>query len=100
MLGLIATRSTDQEVPGIVELVERAKMRIANGIPAYTALRALRRDPGNAVARQTLTEHAADLGYALLLRKYVDDPAQASTQSSALLGIPCLPLDPCSGRFG
>jgi cytochrome bd ubiquinol oxidase subunit I len=80
MLGLIATRSTDQEVPGIFELVERAKVRIVNGIPAYTALRALRQDAGNAGARQALTEHAADLGYALLLRKYVDDPAQASAR--------------------
>jgi cytochrome bd ubiquinol oxidase subunit I len=80
VLGLIATRSMHQEVPGIFELVERAKARIANGIPAYTALRALRRDPSDAEARQTLAEHAADLGYALLLRKYVDDPAQATAQ--------------------
>jgi cytochrome d ubiquinol oxidase subunit I len=80
MLGLIATRSTDEEVPGIFELVERAKARIVNGIPAYTALRALRQDATNTAARQTLTEHVADLGYALLLRKYVDDPAQATAQ--------------------
>jgi cytochrome d ubiquinol oxidase subunit I len=80
MLGLIATRSTDQEVPGITELVETFKARIVNGIPAYTALRVLRQDPGNVQARQTLTEHAADLGYALLLRKYVDDPAQATAE--------------------
>jgi cytochrome d ubiquinol oxidase subunit I len=80
MLGLIATRSTDQEVPGIFELVERAKVRIANGIPAYTALRALRRDARNEEARQILVAHAADLGYALLLRKYVDDPAQATPE--------------------
>jgi cytochrome d ubiquinol oxidase subunit I len=65
-------------VPGIFELVDLAKARIASGIPAYTALRVLRQDPANAQARQTLTEHAPDLGYALLLRKYVDDPAQAS----------------------
>jgi cytochrome d ubiquinol oxidase subunit I len=78
MLGLIATRSTDTEVPGIYELVDRAKQRIINGIPAYSALKALRRDPTDAAARQTLTEHAADLGHALLLRKYVDDPAQAT----------------------
>jgi cytochrome bd ubiquinol oxidase subunit I len=80
LLGLIATRSIDEEVPGIFELVERAKVRIANGIPAYTALRALRKDGSNAQARQILVAHAADLGYALLLRKYVDDPAQATAQ--------------------
>lgn len=78
MLGLIATRSTDIEVPGIVELVEAAKHRVINGIPAYSALKALRKDPADAVARQTLSQHADDLGYALLLRKYVEDPAQAT----------------------
>jgi cytochrome d ubiquinol oxidase subunit I len=78
MLGLIATRSLHTEVPGIYELVARAKERIANGIPAYSALRALRRDSADADARRILTERANDLGYALLLRKYVEDPATAT----------------------
>ena len=78
MLGLIATRSVDGEVPGIFELVDRAKQRIANGIPAYTALRAVRKDPAYAPARSELAAHADDLGYALLLRKYLEDPAKAT----------------------
>jgi cytochrome d ubiquinol oxidase subunit I len=78
MLGLIATRSMDTEVPGIVELVARAKQQILDGIPATTALRELRQHPGDEAARRTLKEHAQNLGYALLLRKYVDDPAQAT----------------------
>ncbi|MDE1924457.1 MAG: cytochrome ubiquinol oxidase subunit I, partial [Gammaproteobacteria bacterium] len=78
MLGLIATRSTDEPVPGIEELVADARQRIANGIPAYTALHRLRANPADAAARATLTAHAADLGYALLLKRYVDDPAQAT----------------------
>jgi cytochrome d ubiquinol oxidase subunit I len=41
VLGLIVTRSTDKEVPGIYELVAAARARIVAGIPAYTALRAL-----------------------------------------------------------
>ena len=78
LLGLIATRSFDTEVPGIYELVAHAKQQIINGIPAYTALHALRRDPADSEARQALAVHAQDLGYALLLRKYVEDPAAAS----------------------
>jgi cytochrome d ubiquinol oxidase subunit I len=78
MLGLIVTRSVDTEVPGIFELVERARQRIRNGIPASSALRTLRHDPADALARATLAEHVDDLGYALLLRKYVDDPAAAT----------------------
>ncbi len=78
MLGLIATRSTDQEVQGIYELVAIARGRIVAGIPAHTALRALRADPHNTVARATLEAHVGDLGYALLLRRYVADPATAT----------------------
>src|SRR5450755_304582 len=78
MLGLIATRSLDTEVPGIDELVGQARQRIIHGIPAYTALRELRQNPSDEAARQTLKAHAEDLGYALLLRKYVEDPAQAT----------------------
>ena len=78
VLGLIATRSTDKQVDGIYELVGVARRRIENGIPAYSALRVLRVDPSNAAARTVLEARAADLGYALLLRRYVSDPARAT----------------------
>ncbi len=77
-LGLIATRSLDTEIPGIFELVGSAKQRIINGIPAYTALRVLRKNPDDVAARQALKDHVDDLGYALLLRRYVGDPAEAT----------------------
>lgn len=80
MLGLIATRSTDTPVPGIYELVARARERIVNGLPAYVALMELRKDPHDAGARAVLDAHALDLGYALLLRKYVADPATATPE--------------------
>ena len=41
LLGLIATRSIDTPVPGIFELVERARERIISGIEAYGALQVL-----------------------------------------------------------
>ena len=78
MLGLIATHSTDEPVQGIHELVAVARERIVSGIPAYTALRAVRADPHDAAARATLAAHGGDLGYALLLRRYVADPATAT----------------------
>jgi cytochrome d ubiquinol oxidase subunit I len=78
LLGLVVTRSTDGKVAGTYELVEEARGRIQNGIPAYSALRRLRAQPDDAQARQVLQAHAADLGYALLLRRYVSDVAQAT----------------------
>jgi cytochrome d ubiquinol oxidase subunit I len=65
-------------VLGILDLVARARTRIRSGIEAQAALRVLRADPDNAAARALFEEHRADLGYGLLLLRYVDDPAQAT----------------------
>jgi cytochrome d ubiquinol oxidase subunit I len=78
ILGLIATRSVDKPVPGIFELVERARVRIHSGIEAYAALQTLRSDPFNAAARERFEQHQADLGYGLLLLREGGDPVHAS----------------------
>jgi cytochrome d ubiquinol oxidase subunit I len=80
LLGLIATRSISQPVPGIFELVDQAKGRIRAGIEAYTAVQRLRQNPTDDAARRVLDARQDDLGYALLLRRYVDDPAKATEQ--------------------
>ena len=77
VLGLIATRSLDGEVSGIKPLVEQAKGRIIRGIDAYDAVQTLRADPENATAREAFERNKTDLGYALLLKRYVEDPRQA-----------------------
>src|SRR5690606_21144204 len=45
--GLITTRSFDQELPGINELVEHAQVRIRSGMIAYDALQEIRADGTN-----------------------------------------------------
>jgi cytochrome d ubiquinol oxidase subunit I len=95
LLGLIATRSIDKPVPGIYELVERARARIASGIQAHTALKALRADPQDSEARALFEAHQADLGYGLLLLRYVSDPAQATPaqiDQAAWLTVPNVPV--------
>jgi len=77
VLGLIATRSISKPVPGIFELVERARVRIRSGIEAYAALQTLHNDPFNMAARARFEEHQADLGYGLLLLRG-GDPLRAS----------------------
>ncbi len=76
-MGIIATRSLDQELPGIHELVDKAKARIRNGLKAYDALEALRADRSNTQARAAIKASEADLGYALLLKRYIADPRKA-----------------------
>ena len=42
MLGLIATRSLDEPVAGVKELVAKAEQRIRNGLIGYKGLATLR----------------------------------------------------------
>ncbi|MEQ8404555.1 MAG: cytochrome ubiquinol oxidase subunit I [Oceanicaulis sp.] len=79
-LGLIATRSLDTEVQGILPLVADAEVRVENGIGAYDALRRLRENPADMTARADFEESKFDLGYAMLLKRYVEDPRDASPE--------------------
>ncbi|MFZ6763768.1 cytochrome ubiquinol oxidase subunit I [Pseudoroseomonas sp. WGS1072] len=77
-LGLIATRSISGEIPGILELVQRAGERIRNGQIAYEALERIRADGTDQTARATFEAHWRDLGYALLLKRYRQDIGNAT----------------------
>ncbi len=77
MLGIIATRSFDQKVLGIDDLVAENAERIRSGLIAYGALEKIKTNRDDAQARAQLRDHAADLGFALLLKRYVPDPRTA-----------------------
>lgn len=80
-LGLIATRSLTEEIPGIVDLVNRAKLDIAKGIKAYDALLTIRAAKGQKIdmqAKNAFEENGRYLGYAYLLKRYVEDPRKAN----------------------
>ena len=83
-MGLIGTRSLTTEIPGIDELVARAETHIRDGIVAYDALQQIRAVKGGASVppqvQVAFEEHGHTLGYALLLKRYVDDPRQATPQ--------------------
>ena len=83
VLGLIATRSVDQPVIGILDLVAKDEGRIRSGILAYDGVEKLKLDPDDLSARAEFEAHKADLGYALLLKRYVADPR---TADDALIG--------------
>ena len=78
VLGLIATRSTTQQIPGIKEIREDNKARIESGILAVSALERLRKDANDTQAKAVFEVHKADLGYGLLLKKYVSDVSKAT----------------------
>ncbi|HVC30217.1 MAG TPA: cytochrome ubiquinol oxidase subunit I, partial [Steroidobacteraceae bacterium] len=95
LLGLIATRSADRPVPGILDLVAQARQRIASGAEAYAALTDLRRNPADAAARASFTAHQADLGYGMLLLRYTPDPLRATPpqiDAAAWSTVPNVPV--------
>ena len=76
-LGIVATRSLDRPMPGIDDLVTRAQSRIKSGLVAYDALEKLKVNRNDSQARNELTLNGRDLGYALLLKRYIADPRKA-----------------------
>jgi cytochrome d ubiquinol oxidase subunit I len=95
VMGLIGTRSIDKEIPGIDELVAHAEERVRNGIVAYDALERLKADRTDGAARVAFDAASADVGYALLLKRFVEDPRQASEQQikdAAWSTVPYVPL--------
>ncbi|WGW02864.1 cytochrome ubiquinol oxidase subunit I [Tropicibacter oceani] len=79
-MGLIGTRSLNTEIPGINDLVAEAEDRIRDGLIAYDALMTIReqREDTAQSVRSTFEAHSENLGFALLLKRYVDDPRDAT----------------------
>ncbi|MEJ7138279.1 cytochrome ubiquinol oxidase subunit I [Amphibiibacter pelophylacis] len=78
VMGLIGTRSLDKQIPGIHDIKARNRERIVSGAIAVDALDALRKDRSNTQARALFEEHKANLGFGLLLKRYVADVKQAT----------------------
>jgi len=75
--------------------VEDTKDRIHTGIEAYDAMLVLREDKDNAQAKAILAAHDKDMGYALLLKRFMDDPRKATPadiQKAADSTIPNVPV--------
>ena len=80
LLGLIATRSLDTEVKGLKDLMVDHEIRIRSGMIAYEYLQRLHGDQDTPENRAVFEDHKDDLGYGLLLKRYMDDPSQATEE--------------------
>jgi len=80
MLGLIATRSVDEQVTGIEDLKVEHERRIRNGIEAYGRLQGLRRGDYTEADREAFQAVKDDLGYGLLLKKYAPNVVDATEE--------------------
>ncbi len=80
VMGLIGTRSLTKQIPGIHQIKAKNRERIVRGIVAVKALEALRANRDDSSAKQMFEGHKADLGFGLLLKKYVADVNQATPE--------------------
>ncbi|MBP8298337.1 MAG: cytochrome ubiquinol oxidase subunit I, partial [Burkholderiales bacterium] len=80
LLGLMATRSVDKPVPGIIELRKQAEQRIANGMLAYGALQKLKGPDADDAARRAFDATKQDLGYGLLLKRFAPNVVDATPE--------------------
>ncbi|MFA6303351.1 MAG: cytochrome ubiquinol oxidase subunit I [Legionella sp.] len=78
VLGIIATRSFNTPVEGIMDLIEDGKLKIREGMIAYGALRTLQQEPQNEAAKALFEKHSSVLGYGLLLKKYTEKVTDAT----------------------
>jgi len=80
LLGLIATRSFDEEVTGLKEIIEENKEKIKLGVEAYTLLDKLRAGDRSPEVISQFDEVKKNLGYGLLLKRHTDDVTTASQE--------------------
>ncbi|MFB2927731.1 cytochrome ubiquinol oxidase subunit I [Aeromonas hydrophila] len=83
LMGIIATRSLDEQVTGLKDLKARHEARIRSGMLAHEALETMRADGNNQAARATFERHRQDLGYGLLLTPYAKEIGKADEAAIA-----------------
>ncbi len=90
-LGLIATRSLDQQVTGLKDLKIEHEAKIRDGMIAYGVLLKLKAGENTPEIRAAFEQHKANLGYGLLLKKYtanVTDATEAQIKQATNDTIP------------
>ncbi|WP_299495031.1 cytochrome ubiquinol oxidase subunit I [uncultured Shewanella sp.] len=91
VMGIIATRSLDQQVTGLKDLLVAHEARIRNGMKAYGMLEKLRAGDESPQLKADFEKAKVDLGYGLLLKPYTDkvvDATEAQIQAATKDSIP------------
>ena len=81
LMGLIATRSFDEEVMGLKDHKANHRERILSGIKAFAVMDKVRSGEATEEEREIFEQHKADLGFAMLLQPFAEDITQPSEQA-------------------
>ncbi len=94
-MGILTTRSLDKQVIGIEDLIDEHEVRVRSGMIAYADLVKIRGGDQSEEVMAEFDAHKNDLGYGLLLKRYLDDPSlatDAQIRQAAEDSIPTVPL--------
>lgn len=78
VMGIIATRSLDEEVIGLKDHKVRHRERILSGVKAYELLDKVRAGEASDAERDIFMQHKDDLGFAMLLEPFARDVTKPS----------------------
>ena len=84
IMGIIATRSVDEEVMGLKDIMKLNEARIRSGMVAYDYLQKLRGGDVTQENKAMFEKHKADLGYGLLLKAYTPNVIDATEEQIQL----------------
>ncbi|MDA8621966.1 cytochrome ubiquinol oxidase subunit I [Psychrosphaera sp.] len=93
LMGIIATRSLDEEVMGLKDHEKRHRERIISGIEAHKVLDVVRDGTATDAQQAQFDAHKADMGYALLLEPFVEDitkPTPEAIEKAVDYSIPAV----------
>ncbi|MCB4810427.1 cytochrome ubiquinol oxidase subunit I [Methylovorus menthalis] len=91
VMGIIATRSLDEPVTGLVDIKRENEDRIRNGMVAYAALQKLKSGDTSAEAVAAFNAVKDDLGHGLLLKKYTPNVVDATDEQVKLAAADTIP---------
>ena len=91
VLGLIGTRSVDEPITGLSEILEKNRLRVRNGIKAYKSLQTLRSGQRDEATVAEFNLNKADLGYGLLLKRYTEKVTDATDEQIELAAQSSVP---------
>lgn len=93
IMGIIATRSLDEEVTGLKDLLKDHEVRIRNGIQAYALLTRLQAGDKSAETIAQFNAVKQDLGFGLLLKRHtpnITDATEEQIQAAVKDSIPAV----------
>jgi cytochrome d ubiquinol oxidase subunit I len=91
VLGLIGTRSFNEPITGLSEILDKNRVRVRDGMKAYGLLQTLRAGDKNPATIAEFNRYKKDLGYGMLLKRYTEkvvDATDAQIELAAQYSIP------------